>query len=435
MVRILTRWTLLLLLFASHSQAMAQRTLQECMAIALDNNSMLRQHEISLKRQAIDHAQSRLNLLPTISANLSHSYSQGRSVDPTTNQFVENTFGSGSQGLSAGMTLFDGFHALHDIRMKGEARQAGLLEYEGVINEFKLDLIEAYIQVLTAEDMLIQARNQLEVTQEQVRRAEVMYQEGAFPPGDYFDLRGQIKSEQNQIQSTEQHRYNARLRLAKLMQIDERELGKLAALEFRAGSQTLQPDELFSQAQQGMARYRSLDYRIREARQQIGIARSGFYPSLSVHAGLNSRYSDQYATGYFDQFNQNLGRYVSVSLQIPLFNRLQTINQVRHARLHFEHVQLEQELQKHRLQEETAKAVFDLQSALAAVQNLEEQVDHYTESFRIAQVQFEAGASNSVNFLMAKNKADAARQQLLIKQYEYLLQQYINDYYRGTWGF
>src|SRR5690554_4675268 len=100
MVRILTRWTLLLLLFASHSQAMAQRTLQECMAIALDNNSMLRQHEISLKRQAIDHAQSRLNLLPTISANLSHSYSQGRSVDPTTNQFVENTFGSGSQGLS-----------------------------------------------------------------------------------------------------------------------------------------------------------------------------------------------------------------------------------------------------------------------------------------------------------------------------------------------
>src|SRR5690606_32383221 len=100
----------------------------------------------------------------------------------------------------------------------------------------------------------------------------------------YFDLRGQIKSEQNQIQSTEQQRYNARLRLAKLMQVDERELGELSALEFHATSQTWQPDELFSQAQQGMARYRSLDYRIREARHQIGIARSGFYPTLSVHA-------------------------------------------------------------------------------------------------------------------------------------------------------
>ncbi|HCU44083.1 MAG TPA: TolC family protein, partial [Sphingobacterium sp.] len=52
--------------------------------------------------------------------------------------------------------------------------------------------------------------------------------------------------------------------------------------------------------------------------------------------------------------------------------------------------------------------------------------------FRIAQVHFEAGNSNSVLFLTAKNKLDSSQIQLLVKQYEWLLQKYINDYYAGA---
>jgi len=415
------------------------RTLEEVMQIALSNNSQLKRGELAARRDQIDWEQSRLNLLPSVSASLGHGISQGRSVDPTTNQFTESTFSSGSQGLSADLTLFNGFRMLHDIRMKGQARNAGRLELEGQVNEFKLDVIEAYIQVLTASDMLAQAQNQLEVTQEQLRRAEVMHEEGAFPPGDYFDIRGQLKNDENYVASTEQQLHVARLRLSRLMQVDEAALGTLAPLQVNStdpGLDALDDGQaLFKRAEAELPGIQALDYRIGEARQQIGIARSGFFPSLGIGAGLNSRYSDQYDTSYGTQVNQNLGKYVSVSLRIPIFNRLQTLNQVRHARLGYEDALLQKEIRLQQLKEETSKAVFDLATAVTSWRNVEEQVALYHESFRIAQVHFEAGASNSFLFLTAKNKVDAARQQLVLRQYEYLLQQYINDYYSGNLEF
>ncbi len=420
-------------------QQVPVRTLEEVMGIALSNNSGLQKGEIALRRQQIDYNQSRLNVLPSVSANVGHGINQGRSVDPTTNQFTERTFSSGNQGLSADMTLFNGFRMLHDVRMKGQARAAGRLEYEGQVNEFKLDVIEAYIQVLTATDVLAQSENQLEVTREQLRRAEVMQEEGAFAPGDYYDIRGQMKNDENTVESNKQSLYAARLRLAKMMQVDEQELGSLAPLEVRLANPVTDPGSrtvaLFERAQRELPKLQALDYRIGEARQQIGMARSGFFPSLGVGAGLNSRYSNQYETSYMTQFNQNLGKYVSLSLRIPIFNRMQTLNQVKQARLGYEDAQLEKEIQLQALKEATSKAVFDLRTSAIAVRNLEEQVMHYAESFRIAQVQFEAGASNSFLFLSAKNKVDAARQQLVIRQYQYLLQQYINDYYEGELRF
>lgn len=415
------------------------RTLEEVMQIALSNNSQLKRGELAARRDQIDWEQSRLNLLPSVSASLGHGISQGRSVDPTTNQFTESTFSSGSQGLSADLSLFNGFRMLHDIRMKGQARNAGRLELEGQVNEFKLDVIEAYIQVLTASDMLAQAQNQLEVTQEQLRRAEVMHEEGAFPPGDYFDIRGQLKNDENYVASTQQQLHVARLRLSRLMQVDEAALGTLAPLQVNStdpGLDALDDGQaLFKRAEAELPGIQALDYRIGEARQQIGIARSGFFPSLGIGAGLNSRYSDQYDTSYGTQVNQNLGKYVSVSLRIPIFNRLQTLNQVRHARLGYEDALLQKEIRLQQLKEETSKAVFDLATAVTSWRNVEEQVALYHESFRIAQVHFEAGASNSFLFLTAKNKVDAARQQLVLRQYEYLLQQYINDYYSGNLEF
>ena len=415
------------------------RTLEEVMQIALSNNSQLKRGELAARRDQIDWEQSRLNLLPSVSASLGHGISQGRSVDPTTNQFTESTFSSGSQGLSADLTLFNGFRMLHDIRMKGQARNAGRLELEGQVNEFKLDVIEAYIQVLTASDMLAQAQNQLEVTQEQLRRAEVMHEEGAFPPGDYFDIRGQLKNDENYVASTQQQLHVARLRLSRLMQVDEVDLGNLAPLQVSFSDRGFDTSDdgqaLFKRAEAELPGIQALDYRIGEARQQIGIARSGFFPSLGIGAGLNSRYSDQYDTSYGTQVNQNLGKYVSVSLRIPIFNRLQTLNQVRHARLGYEDALLQKEIRLQQLKEETSKAVFDLATAVTSWRNVEEQVALYHESFRIAQVHFEAGASNSFLFLTAKNKVDAARQQLVLRQYEYLLQQYINDYYSGNLEF
>src|SRR5699024_12035119 len=125
------------------------------------------------------------------------------------------------------------------------------------------------------------------------------------------------------------------------------------------------------------------------------------------------------------------GNYLSLNLQIPLFSRFITRNQVENARINLEDVYWQEQQAINVLKQNTAKAVFDLRSSRESIKNLESQERSYRESFRVAQVQFDLGASNSVMYLTAKNKLDNTRNQLLLKKYEWILQKYINDYYSG----
>ncbi|MNT56975.1 Outer membrane efflux protein [compost metagenome] len=92
----------------------------------------------------------------------------------------------------------------------------------------------------------------------------------------------------------------------------------------------------------------------------------------------------------------------------------------------------QREIALNNLRAETANAVFNLQNASNTITQLQEQNTNYAESFRIAKVVFELGNSNSVIFLTAKTKYDNSQIQLVVKQYEWLLQKYINDYYAGS---
>lgn len=407
------------------------RTLQECIEIALQNNARVHQSQLQVRRNRVDYRQSWQNQLPNLQANLSHGLNQGRSIDPTTNQFIEETIRAGNQSLTTDITVFNGFKMFHDIRMKSSALEAGKLEYEGQQNEVKLDVIEAYIEVLTARDMLKQAELQYEVTKEQLRRSDVMYKEGALPPADYYDIKGQANADRNTIESMKQILYNSRVNLAGLLYITENELGKIKEVPLSMDVQEQDTERLFKTARDTLPEYKSWTWRIKEAEQALKIAKSAYYPSLHLGAGLNSRYSNANNRNYLDQIKNNLGKYLSLNLQIPIFSKFITRSQVENARINLEDVHWQEQQAINILRQNTAKAVFDLRSSRESIKNLESQERSYRESFRVAQVQFDLGASNSVMYLTAKNKLDNTRNQLLLKKYEWILQKYINDYYSG----
>jgi len=58
-------------------------------------------------------------------------------------------------------------------------------------------------------------------------------------------------------------------------------------------------------------------------------------------------------------------------------------------------------------------------------------VDDFAESFRIAEVRFNAGAITQVDYLVAKNNVDRSRTNFIIAKYDYAFRSKILDYYRG----
>ena len=70
-------------------------------------------------------------------------------------------------------------------------------------------------------------------------------------------------------------------------------------------------------------------------------------------------------------------------------------------------------------------------SAFEGYKILLEQVNAYTESFRAAEIRFNAGVGNSVDYLTAKNNLDRANINLINAKYDYVLRTKILDYYKG----
>lgn len=262
-------------------QTSARLSLTECVRLAVQNNPTLKQTELNLYRNQIHYKQAHYNRLPSLDGNIGHGYNEGRSVNATTNQFVNTGYFSGGQSLYFSAPIFNGFEILHDIRRRASAREAGKFEFEGAVNELKLDVIEAYVSVLTAQDVLRQTERQLTVTQENVDRMEIMQREGATDPGDFYDLKGQLRTDQNLLETNRQALYSRELRLAALLNVPVDELPELESLPLVADQATYSSAELLHKAIDVLPQFKALDWRIKEAQQQIEGVKAAYYPSLS----------------------------------------------------------------------------------------------------------------------------------------------------------
>ncbi|MCL8000765.1 TolC family protein, partial [Brucella sp. 21LCYQ03] len=193
--------------------------------------------------------------------------------------------------LISNLNLQNGFRILHDIRRRSSAREAGKLEFDGQINVLKLDVITAYIKVLTGEDLIIQSQQQFEVTKERLRNAEVLFREGAVSPGDYYDIKGEYSLNLNTIEQNRQLANNARAELAGLLNISVEEIGSLHRIDIPAQMQVLDNKRLYELARVHLPQFQAWEWRKKEAESFIKAERSGLYPGLRFGAGFNTFYS------------------------------------------------------------------------------------------------------------------------------------------------
>ena len=86
---------------------------------------------------------------------------------------------------------------------------------------------------------------------------------------------------------------------------------------------------------------------------------------------------------------------------------------------------------KNQLQQSIERAYVNLTNTSDKYKILLDQVNSFTESFRAAEIRFNAGAITSVDYLIAKNNLDKTNINLIISKYDFLLRAKILDYYQG----
>jgi outer membrane protein len=193
--------------------------------------------------------------------------------------------------------------------------------------------------------------------------------------------------------------------------------------------------------------------------------KGAFYPRISMFGGLNSGYSSarQSVTGtsyvglfptsavtqsgeavlspvYFtntertnfgDQLDQNFSKNFGLSLNIPIFNGLNTYSNVRQSRLSLENARISSELTRNQLFKSIQQAHTDAIAAQRKLAATEKAVVALQEAYMYAEKRFNAGLSNSLEFLTATNNLTRARIDSLQARYDLIFKVKVLDFYAG----
>src|SRR5690606_1963196 len=118
--------------------------------------------------------------------------SNGRSIDPYTNDIINQKLTFSNVGLGLDALVFNGFRLMNSIKRDRFRLQAAEMEMEEARQDLILAVTLAYIQILNGRDQVALAKSRIDRTQKQLDRLRVLYKEEVGNPADYTDMQGQL---------------------------------------------------------------------------------------------------------------------------------------------------------------------------------------------------------------------------------------------------
>lgn len=407
---ILTIASFLVILFAS---AQTPWTLQQCIDTALTNNRNIKQNELTKATKEIAYQQARNNLLPTLNASANQSWSFGRSqIADGTYQNINSS--STSFNISSGITLFDGLRMKYNIDARMSELKASELNLEKIREDIILSVSTSFLQVLLNKELLTISKNQLKLTEAKIEQQKSLIKAGVLADGEIYELLAQqSKEEVNMIQAQ-----NAlQLSLLDLAQILE--LSDFDKLDIQVPNDLmnneltlLDADKVYASALQHRPEIKNAEYQLQNSETNIKIAKSYFLPTLSFGANVGSGYYNSVST----PLNTNLG----LSLSVPIFNKFETQNQVKTARINAKSYKLNVDNTKIELRKTVQQAYYNAIAAKAKWDASLKSEQAGAEAYRFANQKFEGGKSTVYELFQAKNNLTQTQSEVVQSKYEYV---------------
>jgi len=414
-------------------------TLQQAIDTALANNIPVKQSGLLAQTARVNFNQSRLNLLPYVDADIVHGMYNGRSIDPSSNNYVNQNLNSANYQINGGFVLFNGGNLQNTIKQNAAAYEASTMEWQQARDNLVLNVILAYLQVLNNEDVVASATNQATVSQKQLERLDVLNKQGAIKPSEFYDLRGQLMNDQLSIVTARNLLESSKLALAQLMNQPydpQMKLERIDVSEFLT-SYANSSNDVYQNALQQFSLVKAVELRKKSFVYGSKAARNALFPRVSIGGGLNTNYSSiaQNASGkipYNSQLRNNVSTSLGVGVNIPIFNRYQQRNRVKLADILLKNSELEEERTKVQLRQDIEQAHLNMTNAYERYKVLLDQVAAYTESFKAAEVRYNAGVGTSIDYLTAKDRLDRANINLISAKYDFVLRKKVLDYYNNS---
>ena len=139
----------------------------------------------------------------------------------------------------------------------------------------------------------------------------------------------------------------------------------------------------------------------------------------------------QTAASFSNQFKNNMGEYIGATLSIPLFNRLQTITNIRRAKNNYQIARENYEQKQLELEKLSREAWQDWQGYQKQVVQMAKKVEADSLAYQLTRRQFEEGLSTAIDLHTTSSQLLNSKATLLQCQLMAMVKEQLVRYYNG----
>ena len=399
-------------------------TLEECIGYALEHNIEIKRQELGVDDSETGLSESRWDYAPSLSAGASYSISSGRVLDQTTYEFIENNVvGSSSASVSGSVQIFSGMRRHYALKKAKASLKASLADLESVRTDVELNVTAAYLQILCNQENLASAREMASMLESQMERIQTMVDMGRVTEADLLQIRSQYYAALNDVAAAEGQCRLSRMELCQLLEIQDWDNFTIEPIkdDDYDGMQLFPSTD--STAVENRPEYRFAEAGVEVARRNLQIARSSYYPTLSLSSGYGTSYSGarqkavqnpdgtyRYeAYPFFRQYFDNGSSYLSLSLNIPIFSGMSTRNSVRRAKNASIDAQYALQTIRKQLLMEYEQALIEYQTSCRQYETAKEQLAYSEEAARMMTEKYNLGKTDFTSWNTAMTELAKAK--------------------------
>jgi len=447
-------------------------TLQRSVQYAIDNNLDIQQNVLNERLARLQLQQSQLSRLPSasVSSNVGRSY--GRSIDPTTNNFISEGYTFYGLNGNVDVLLFGWFQRKNTIDQNKLLARSAAADLDQIKNDISLNVATAFLRILLAQAQIRVSENQLQFSLKQKEQTEAFVRSGRLPELDLAQMQAQVATDSSAYITAVATYQQSLLDMKAIMNFDMAtpfvpvapDVSNIPLAEIAA----LEPEQVYTAAKANFGSVRSGQLRIDAAKKALTVARGGLYPQLSLGGQFGTNYSSTlreitggqllgynangqivYVDGtplavqqpnysyssritpFWDQFSNNFRQTVALSVLVPLLNGWNARTGVNRARVDVQSRELELQQTNLKLRQDVYKAFYDAKAAIQKYYATMRAREASDRAYEYAQKRYELGLMNAVELLTTQNTNFKAQTDALSAQYDLLFKLKVIDYYLG----
>ena len=440
--------TLLFAFIAIASPGKAQNgwKLEDCINYALQNNIQIKRSELQEKMANKNLTQSAFQVTPNLSAYYNHQYLNGSSFSQYELEFVRMENQGGSLGISSELTVFDGLRGFNNrARLKynllSQKENTEILK-----NNITLNVVASFLQVLLDTESQKLANEQVNLTTEQLRKAETELELGKISQGNFLTLKSQhVYNKSMYTDAINKLRYST-IELAQLLEIEDPEIFsiEITPIIISDDIKNLDNQLTYNQIADYRPEIRKANFDAKSAQKNVNMAYGRLSPRVSISYSFGSGYDQSAWYGpannriaypdytYSQQIKDYSQHVLQFRVSVPIFNKLSNLTQISESKINFLDAKYALEEAKKQVYKDVQRALSDAQASWDKYLAYTETASSYKELYEQTSRRFELGMVNALELGVAQNNLIKAEGELLHSKYTYLLKIKILDFYRGV---